>query len=174
MKRPAQAEFAPFYGTYVSLVPESDALAVLEAQAGELRNLAATIPEDRERFRYAPGKWSIREVVGHVADTDRVFGHRAFCISHGERQPLPAFNQDEYMAESYCDARPLAELINEFAIVREANLIVLRRLGEEDWDRRGTASGHPVSVRALAFIMAGHVRHHLRILVKSYGVAALE
>jgi hypothetical protein len=114
-----------------------------------------------------------REVLGHIVDTDCVFGHRAFCISRGEQQPLPGFDQNEYMAASDFDKRPLADLVSEFAVVREANLLALRRLTDSDWDRTGTASGHPVSVRALAFMMAGHVRHHLQMLQNRYRVKPL-
>jgi hypothetical protein len=172
MRRPADTEFAPYYGTYISLVTETDALAVLEKQPTELRQLAAGVGSDREAFRYAPDKWSIREVLGHIIDTDRVFGHRAFCIGRGEPQPLPGFDQDAYLATSDFDTRPLSQLVNEFTTVREANLLVLRHLRSTDWDRTGTASGHPVSVRALAFMMAGHVRHHCRILQNRYGVTS--
>ena len=168
MTRPADSEFAPYYSTYVSLVTEAEALPVLEGQPRELRELAATIGAGHEHFRYAPDKWSIRQVFGHIIDTDRVFGYRAFCISRGEQQPLPGFDQNGYMATSDYDARPLLELAAEFAIVREANLFVLRGLGVGDWDRSGTAKGYRVSVRALAFMMAGHVRHHLRILDERY------
>ena len=173
MNRPADTEFAPYYAIYISLVPEADALDVLANQPKELRNLAAGVATDRERFRYAPGKWSIRETLGHMVDTDRVFGHRAFCISRGEHQPLPGFDQNEYMTTSDFDRQPLADLVSEFAIVREANLLALRRLDANIWDRTGTASGHPVSVRALAFMMAGHVRHHCHILQERYGVKPL-
>ena len=170
MRRPADTEYALPYGTYVSLVPEDEVIFVLENQPAEVAAFAAMVEPDRERFRYAPGKWSIRELLGHVIDTERVFGHRAFCIGHGEQQPLPGFDQEAYMATSTFDERPLYELVSEFAQVREVNLIVLRRFSEADWDRAGTASGHPVSVRALAFMMAGHVRHHLRILNEKYGL----
>jgi hypothetical protein len=169
MKRPADTEHAPYYATYISLVPETDVLTVLETQPQALRDIAARIAADREQFRYAPDKWSIREVLGHIIDTDRVFGYRAFCISRGEQQPLPGFDQNDYMATSDFNARQVADLVNEFAVVREANLLALRRLKDSDWDRTGTASGHPVSVRALAFMMAGHVRHHLWILTERYG-----
>jgi hypothetical protein len=168
MKRPTDAEYAPYYATYVSLVPETDVLAALARQPKELRDIASGVAANRETFRYAPGKWSIREVLGHIVDTDRVFGYRAFCIGRGEQQPLPGFDQDDYMATSDFDARPLADLAAEFAVVREANLLALRRLKDSDWDRTGTASDHLVSVRALAFMMAGHVRHHLRILTERY------
>lgn len=170
IRRPEATEYAPFYSTYVSLVPETDALMILERQPDELRALASQVVSERERFRYAPGKWSIREVVGHIADTDRVFGYRAFCISRGEQQPLPGFDQDEYMATAGFEARPLADLVEEFSSIREANLRALRRLDSHGWDRTGTASGHPVSVRALAFMMAGHVRHHCNILRERYGI----
>jgi len=170
MKNPADTEYAPFYGTYVSLVPETDVVAALEGQPAQLRELASGITAERERFRYAPGKWSVREVIGHVTDAERVFGYRAFCIGRGERQALPGFDQDDYVATAGSDTRPLRDLIAEFAVVREANLLALRQLKDSDWDLTGNASGHPVTVRALAFIMAGHVRHHLRILQERYGV----
>jgi hypothetical protein len=168
VRRPTESEFAPYYATYVSLVPETDVLAVLETQPQTVRDAMAMIAADRETFRYAPDKWSIREVLGHIIDTDRVFGHRAFCIGRGEQQPLPGFDQNDYMAVSDFNEQPLADLANEFAFVREANLLALRRLKDSDWNRTGTASGHPVSVRALAFMMAGHVRHHLQILTDKY------
>jgi DinB superfamily len=170
MKRPADVEYATYYSTYVSLVPEADVITVLERQPQELRDLTGGLTTDRETFRYAAGKWSIRETIGHIIDTERVFGHRAFCISRGEAQPLPGFDQNDYMAASDFDKQPLTDLVKEFAIVREANLLVLRRLHDADWDRAGSASGHPVSVRALAFMMAGHVRHHCRILGERYGL----
>lgn len=170
MRRPADTEYAPHYATYVSQVLEADGLGVLEKQAKELRNMASSIAADRETFRYEPGKWSVREVFGHMIDTERVFGHRAFSIGRGEQQPLPRFDQDEYLAASDFNARPLAALTNEFAVVREANLLVLRHLKDRDWDRSGTVGGHPMSARALAFIMAGHVRHHVQILQERYGI----
>lgn len=166
-------EYAPFYETYVSKVPEEDPLAVLEAQADQVRRLAAAVPEDRERFRYAPGKWSVREVFGHLADAERLFGYRALCIGRGDTTtPLPGFDEVRYMAEAGFDRVPLAELAAELAALRETNLTLLRRMDAAAWARIGNANGTPVSVRALAFIMAGHVRHHLGILRERYGVAA--
>jgi DinB family protein len=170
MNRPELDEYAPFYAGYVSLVPESDALAVLAAQPAELRTLAAAIPEERETHRYAPGKWSVREVFGHLTDGERVFGYRAFCISRGDKASLPGFDEKEYIAGSDYDERPLAELAFDFTALRGSNLAVLRRLDAEVWGRSGIANGTPVTVRALAFIMAGHVRHHLGVLRTRYGV----
>jgi len=167
--RPTEAEYAPFYAGYVALVPEADILDVLERQVTEIRRLVAAVPREREGHRYEPGKWSVREVLGHIVDGERVFGYRAFCISRGEQAPLPSFDENRYVAAARFDATPLRELADELALVREANLAFLRRLGPEEWTRKGTASGKPVSVRALAWIMAGHPRHHLDVLRERYG-----
>jgi hypothetical protein len=168
IERPGEREFAPFYAGYVSLVPEPDIIRVLEGQGADVREgMRAFIPA-REAFRYAEGKWSVREVLGHVTDAERVFGFRAFCFSRGDENPLPGFDENDYVARSGFDRCSLADLVQEFGQVREANLTVLRRLDDDAWRRTGTASGQPVSVRALAYIMAGHVRHHLRVLSTRY------
>jgi hypothetical protein len=169
--RPEDSEYAPFYAGYVSLVQEDDAQAALERQLEELRALSTSVPKDRETYRYAPDKWSVRQVVGHVTDGERVFGYRAFCISRGEQAPLPAFDENAYMASSGYDAVPLGELLDELVTVRRGNLAALRRLASGDWARLGTASGRPVSVRALAYVMVGHPRHHIAVLGERYGVA---
>ena len=169
-ERPGPGEYAPFYAGYVSLVPEPDALAVLTAQPSELLALAARVPAEREQHRYAPGKWSVREVFGHLTDGERVFGYRAFCISRGDQSALPGFDEQSYIAGSDYDGVPLAQLASDFAALRQSNLSVLRRLPADAWARGGTANGTPVTVRALAFIMAGHVRHHLGVLRDRYGV----
>ncbi len=166
--RPADTEFAPFYGRYVSLVPELDVLSVLERQVDEIAAVMARVPADRERHRYAEGKWSIREVLGHLVDAERVFGYRAFCIGRGEKAALPSFDENAYVADSSYDQVALRDLTHELATVRDANLIALRRLDASAWQRAGTASGKPVTTRALAFIMAGHLRHHLGILRERY------
>jgi len=167
--RPPDTEYAPFFAKYVSLVPESDALAVLEAQPAELVQLSSNVPPDREQFRYAEGKWTIREVFGHIVDSERVFGYRAFCISRGDQVPLPAFDENEYIRHSHYDRQPLGDLVSEFAALRETNLAFFRQLENDDWERLGTANKNPASVRALAFIMAGHVRHHITVLRDRYG-----
>ena len=168
MDRPSAAEFASFYAGYVSLVPEADIMRVLEGQADDVRLQTRAFIPKREEFRYAPGKWSVREVLGHVTDAERVFGFRAFCFSRGDENALPSFEQDDYVARAGFDRCSLADLVKEFAQLREANLTVLRRLDDAAWRRMGTASGKPVSVRALAYIMAGHVRHHLHVLSTRY------
>jgi hypothetical protein len=169
-ERPTDAEYAPFYAGYVSLVPEVDVLTVLEAQVDEIRRMAASVPADRETFRYASGKWSVREVFGHLADSERVFGYRAFSIARGNEGELPGFDENASMTPARFDRRPLASLVEEMAAVRTGSLLLFRHLEPEDWARMGTANGSPVSVRALAFMAAGHVRHHLGVLRERYGV----
>ncbi|MBI4477814.1 MAG: DinB family protein [Acidobacteria bacterium] len=166
--RPTETEYAPFYAGYVSLVPETDILDLLDRQIAEVRSHATAVPADRETFAYAPGKWTVREVYGHVADAERVFGYRAVCISRGEQASLPAFDEQQYVARSTFAGTPLADLVSEFTLLREANLLALRRLPPTTWSQMGIANQNPISVRALAFIMAGHVRHHLRILNERY------
>ena len=169
--RPADTEFAPFYARYVALVPEDDVAAALAAQVEEFRRLGTGVSPARESFRYAPDKWSVRQVVGHLTDGERVFGHRLFCFSRGEQAPLPAFDENAYVAQSAYDRVPLADLVDELVTVRLSNLAVLSRLDAETWGRVGTASGKPVTVRALAYVMAGHPRHHLAILRERYGLS---
>jgi hypothetical protein len=168
--RPSDVEYAAYFARYISLVPETDVMSVLGRQSSELTEIASQIPADRERFRYERGKWSIREVFGHMIDAERVFGYRGFCISRGEQAPLPAFDENAYVARSRYDEQPLAELLAEWIAVRKANLAFLLPLQEREWELVGTASLRPVSVRALAYIMAGHVRHHLAGLCNNYGV----
>jgi hypothetical protein len=169
--KPADTEYAPFYAKYVSLVPEGDILTTLEGQIDDFRRFAASVPPDREGFRYAPDKWSVRQVLGHLVDGERVFGYRAFCISRGEQAALPSFDENTYVAQSAYDRVQLAELADELVSVRRANLVALRRLDAGAWTRTGTASSRTISVRALAFIMVGHCRHHLDVLHQRYGLA---
>jgi len=171
VERPAEAEYASFYGKYLALVPEDDLLAVLAAQPEWLRGTLAGVTGERESHRYERGKWSVREVVGHITDVERVMGFRAFCISRGESAPLPGFDENAYVARSPYDSRPLSELVDAFGRVRESNLTVFRDLDAGAWKQRGIANGSPVSVRALAFILAGHARHHVGVLEQRYGIA---
>jgi hypothetical protein len=172
MERPAESEYASFYAGYVSLVPEIDVIGALESQTTELAEVAAAVPAERETFRYAAGKWTVREVFGHVGDAERVFAYRALCIGRGDTTPLPGFDENEYAANSPAARERLGALVRSFALAREGSLAVLRGLEDAHWRRLGTANGSPVSVRALAFIMVGHVRHHLRVLRERYGVSA--
>lgn len=172
MQRPRpDLDYATPYEAYVSRVPESDVLPVLAEQPQRLRELANSLPAEREGFRYAEGKWSVREVVGHLTDSERVFGYRAFSIARGEQQPLPSFDEQAYIANSVYGLWPLANILAEFDQLRSGHLAMFRRYDRAAWERVGTAAGKTVSVHALAFIMAGHVRHHLAVLQERYGLA---
>ena len=171
LSRPASNEYDSFFSGYVALVIESNVIEVLENQPTELEKIAALVPAQREQFRYAANKWSIREVFGHIIDCERVFGYRAFCISRGDMAPFPGFDESVYVGNSRYNDTRLADLVRSFETVRLGNLTFLKSLVDSDWKRKGTANNCPISVRGLAFIMAGHPRHHFKILRERYGVA---
>jgi len=166
--RPEATEYAPYYGKYVSLVPDGDILRTLEGQSGATGELLRGISEGQAGSRYAPGKWSIKEVVGHIIDGERVFAYRALRFARGDQTPLPGFEQDDYVRYGSFDACMLSDLASEFEYVRQGTLSLFRHLDGEAWHRRGTASDAEVSVRALAYIIAGHELHHVRILKAKY------
>lgn len=167
---PTPDEYSPFYAGYVALVPEGGIIAHLERQATEFGRLLESIPEDRGDHAYAPGKWTIKEVVGHLADAERVFAYRALRFARGDATPLAPFDEDAYVPPAAFGARTLADLGAEFQAARLATIALLRGLPAEAWTRRGIASGHEISVRALAWITAGHELHHRKILNERYGV----
>ncbi len=168
--RPESSEYAPFYHGYVATVPEGDVVALLRQNGGELHDALAAIPEDRGGFRYADGKWSIREVVGHMIDAERIFTYRALRIARGDTTPLAAFDENEYVKTAGSEARTLSKLVRELGAVREASVQLFESLPDDAWGRSGVASGKNISVRALAYITAGHAMHHLKILRERYGV----
>ena len=168
MTRPADSEYAPFYAAYIARVPEADLVQVLEIQPAELRVTADNIDPEEELFRYASEKWSVRQTFGHLIDTERVMGYRAFRIARGDSTPLPGFDEKAYVASADSDDRTVKEMAHEFAAVRSANLWTIRRWTEEEWNRIGNANGKAISSRAIAYIMAGHVRHHVAILRERY------
>lgn len=168
LQRPTASEYAEYYEKYVSLVPETDILQVLRAQREIVHDLISGIPTAQETFRYAPGKWSIRELLGHINDAERVFGFRAFAFAHGDAAPLPGFDENDYVRESNFNQTPLPELLAHFILLRQANSLLLEQLQAEAWTMSGVASDNPITVRALAWIIAGHVRHHLNILQERY------
>ncbi len=168
MNRPDATEYADFYANYIAKVPGSDALSVLESQRLQMLQLFAGRSERDGSFRYAPGKWTVKEVLGHVTDCERIYCYRALRIARGDQTPLPGFEGDDYVRSGAFGDRTLASLAEEFAAVRSASLCLFRSFKEDVWARRGTASGKQVTVRALAFIAAGHQMHHRIILEERY------
>jgi hypothetical protein len=166
--KPGAGEYAPYYEKYVSLVPEGDIVETLSKQSGETLALLRSIPEERAGHAYEPGKWSIRQLVGHVIDTERIFAYRALAIARGERASLPGMEQDEYMEHASFDGRTLESLCEEFAHVRRANVLMMRGFDADAWARRGVASDNEVTVLALAHIIAGHELHHVNVLRARY------
>jgi MOSC domain-containing protein YiiM len=171
IERPGPDEYGEFYARYVARVPEgTDLVALLAAQRDATSALLAAIPEARSHYRYAPGKWSIKEVIGHLSDVERIMAYRALRIARGDATPLPGFDEDAYVPYARSDDRTVGELIEEWVAARQASIALLRNLPADAWTRRGTASNKPVSVRALAFIIAGHEQHHLETLRVRYAL----
>jgi len=166
--RPQTSEFASYYQRYIELATEDDVVAALDAQSHETAKVLGGISEQQAANRYEPGKWSVKQLVGHVIDGERIFAYRALCIARGDTTPLPGFEQDPYVANAASDGRSIADLAEEFATVRRANVMMLRALPEEAWSHVGTASDNPISVRAIAYILLGHERHHMGILRERY------
>ena len=166
--RPDVSEYAPFYAAYVSQVPEGDVLDFLARQADETAALVGGLSEAQAAYRYAPGKWSIKQVVGHVADAERVFSYRALRIARNDQTPLASFDENAWMGFGGFDARSLADLLSELRAVRQSTLALYRSLGPEAVARRGVASQKEISVRALIYITAGHERHHVKVLRERY------
>ena len=167
LARPQAGEFAPYAEKYIALVPDN-ALHALEQQATQTVQLFSACREADGGFRYAPGKWSLKEVLGHIIDTERIFTYRALRVARADETPLAGFEQDDYVRAGGFGERTLRSLIDEYQSVRPASLTLFRSFGDDAWTRRGTASSNPISVRALAFMTAGHELHHLRILRERY------
>jgi hypothetical protein len=165
---PDHTEAAEYYFTYIDKVGAGDIRAILESQLQETVTFLQRISEDQSLSRYAPDKWSIRQVVNHLNDAERLFVFRAFWFARGFDSPLPSFEQDVAVNTAAADERSLASHIEEFRTIRAATLSLFQDLPPEAWTRRGVASGNPVTVRALAYITAGHVAHHLKILRERY------
>ena len=166
--RPEAGEYNPYYGRYISLVAGEDILNALEEQRRQTLLLLSGRDEADGDYRYAPGKWTVKEVLGHMCDTERVFAYRALRIARGDQTPMEGFEQDDYVRNGPFAQRPLCDLIEEYIAVRRATLSLLRNLDEAAWMRRGIANKNEVTVRALAYTIAGHELHHRRILEEKY------
>jgi hypothetical protein len=166
--RPQPGEYAPYYDRYISLIPGPDIVGTLENQRRQMLLLLSGRDESDGDFRYAPDKWTVKELLGHVCDTERIFAYRALRIARGDKTPIEGFEQDDYVRNSPVANRPLAEVIEDYIAVRRATITLFRNLDETAWLRRGTANNNEVSVRAIAYTAAGHELHHRRILEEKY------
>ena len=167
-KRPQTGEADPYYFRYIDRVPDADIVDTLSAQIAETVALLRSLPESKGSHRYAPEKWTIREVIGHIADCERVFAYRALRFSRGDQTPVPGFDENDYVANGSFNDRTMDDLITEFEYVRRSSIGLLNGLSEEMMSRRGVANEKEISVRALAFILAGHETHHVELLKTRY------
>jgi DinB superfamily len=166
--RPLPDEYNPYYERYISLVDSADICAAIEQQGAGTAALLKGIGEERGAFRYAPDKWSIKQVLGHVIDSERIFSYRALRIARGDQTPMEGFEQDDYIRNGPFDQCAMAGLIEEFEAVRQSTVRLFRHLQNDAWTRRGVANQNEVTVRALAWIIAGHELHHRAILRERY------
>ncbi len=168
LTRPAPHEHAPYYCKYIELVPEGDLIAILGQQMEATLAVLDNVTEAQSLHRYAPGKWSLREALGHMIDTERIFAYRLLRIARGDQTPLPGFEQDDYVTNGNWDARPWADLLEEFSVVRRATACLIRGVQPAAWARMGTASGNGLSARAAAYVIAGHELHHMNVVRSLY------
>lgn len=164
MPRPSSTEHIPYFSRYIDLVPEEDILAALESQLGETLDVMRGVSEAVGNQRHSPYTWSIKEVIGHLADAEAIFGYRALRFARADKTPLPGFDENAYVPVAHFDRLSLRELLSRFEALRRYHLSFFRTLTEEEWSRQGEANGKPMSVRAIAYTIAGHGRHHAAIL----------
>ncbi len=168
--RPGTDQYQGHFGNYIKLVPEGNLIDILEAAGQQLVALASTVSEEDSLRAYAPGKWSIRQTLNHINDTERVMAFRAYWFARNLGPELPGMDQNVAAAHSGADAVSMADHIREFQAIRAASIALFRSLPAEAWDRRGVASGNNVTVRAMANVVAGHEMHHRAILETAYGL----
>lgn len=166
--RPAPTEHLPYYAKYINLVSGDDILETLKSQVRETLAFLNCLSDEETLFRYEPGKWSVREVLGHMIDTERIMAYRALRIARGDQTPLPGFEQDDYIRAANFDQVRWSLLIEQFNLVRRGNVLMFSDFSDEAWTRTGTASSASVSVRALAWIIAGHELHHRKVIEQKY------
>jgi len=166
--RPGPTEYAAYYEQYIRLVPDGDIIATLDSQLESTLSLLGNLPEAKASSAYATGKWTIKQVLGHIIDTERIFTYRALCVGRNDKTPLPGFEQDDYVASTHFNARPLQALLEELTAVRRAGITLFKQFTEEECLRRGTANKFEITTRALMYNISGHERHHLNILKTRY------
>ena len=166
--RPPTAEYDPYYQTYLAKLPKGELLEILEAQWEELGCLLEELDDAAADYRYAAGKWSVKEVLGHLLDAERIFAYRLLRIARGDATPLAGFDENDYVAAADFGARPLESILEEYDLVRGHTLALIRGLDEGCFLRTGTCNGKAISARALAWIIAGHEHHHMTVLKERY------
>ncbi|HKI78004.1 MAG TPA: DinB family protein [Ignavibacteriaceae bacterium] len=166
--RPSKNDYAVYYHKYIQELESDNILETLEKQLNENLELFNSIPEEKANTSYDVGKWSIKELLGHMVDTERIFAYRALCIARGEKQSLPGMEQDDYVKEAEFNKRSFKSLVDEYGLLRNSNLVLFYSFGEKELNKRGTANNSDVTVRAILFIIAGHELHHIKILKERY------
>jgi hypothetical protein len=170
LSRPASDEYLAYYERYIALVPDGNLVDILAEQQRETLRMLRKVNDERGLFAYAPGKWTVKEVIGHLSDAERVFSYRALRFARADGQPVAGFDENAYVPAGRFNERPLASLIDEFEAIRAATVHLFRYMTEEEMARRGIANSNPISVRALGFVIAGHERHHAKLLSERYGL----
>ncbi len=168
MRKPTKGDYPEYFETYFKNIKDKNPIELMESQKIEISSLLSGLSEAKANYRYAEGKWSIKEVLGHLIDSERVFCYRAVAIARGETQSLPGFEQDDYVHYGNFDSRELSDLLDEYQKVREATIPLLKSFDEKDYDKRGVANNNPLTVRAVMFLIPGHEKHHLNILKERY------
>jgi hypothetical protein len=170
LARPGSDEFLEYYGRYIDQVPQGDLLSILDQQRTGMRQALGHLPPDRAGYRYAPDKWTIADVVQHLSDAERIFAYRALRIARGDETPLPSWDENAYAARTDTSRLSIPVLLDDWEAARGSTLSLFRTFDDAMWTNRGIASGHTITPRALAYIVAGHTVHHLTILHERYGV----
>jgi len=165
---PPAGTYSEYQKRYVDLLEGKNALTVLESQVLDFKVLLSEVAFEKEDYAYADGKWTIKQVVGHMIDAERILAYRALCIARGEKANIPGFEEDDYVANASFNNLTLTELAREFGVVREATLLLYKHMSEAEVDRMGSANGNPITPRALAFFIAGHHIHHEKVLRERY------
>ena len=166
--RPSPGDYSSYYDSYLKLIEGDYILKILNEQSKSTQDILNSFSEHRGNYRYADGKWTVKEVVGHLLDTERIFAYRALCIARGEKKSLPGFNQDDYVSEGNFNRRELFEITYEYRLLRESNLLLFRSFTPEMLILKGFANESSVSVLAILFIIAGHEKHHMNMLKEKY------
>ena len=168
LRKPESTEYASYFGQYIKLVPEGYLADLLAEQSEQTKSMLDQVTEEQGSFRYAPGKWSLKEVLGHIADTERIMSYRLLRVGRGDQTMLPGFSEEAFVAGAAFDQQPLKHLIDELAVVRRSTLSLLNGMPDEAWLRKGNVNGIETSARALAYVIAGHELHHCRVIRERY------